>query len=62
MNIAMRASPSSSPEGLRQLASLVISRTVSVRVQEEMPLSKAATALQLSKEGKITGKIVLRIL
>jgi len=62
MNIAMRASPSSSPEGLRQLASLVISRTISVRVREEMPLSKAATALQLSKEGKITGKIVLRIL
>jgi len=61
MNIAMRASPSSSPEGLRGLASLVISRTISVRMQEEMPLSKAAVALQLSREGKITGKIVLRI-
>jgi len=61
MNIALSASPASSPEGLRQLASLLVSRSISVRVQEEMPLSKAALALRLSKEGKIVGKIVLRI-
>ena len=61
MNIELSASPQSSPAGLEQLASLVISRTISVRIQAEMPLPEAAEALRLSKEEKITGKIILRI-
>jgi NADPH:quinone reductase-like Zn-dependent oxidoreductase len=60
-NITIPASLQSSHAGLDQLASLVISGTISVRIQAEMPLSGAAEALQLSKEGKITGKIILQI-
>ncbi len=61
MNIAMSATPQSSPAGLEQLASLAASGTLTVRLQAEMPLSDAAAALLLSKGGKITGKIALRI-
>jgi NADPH:quinone reductase-like Zn-dependent oxidoreductase len=61
VNIAMSRAPQSSSEGLEHLASLAISGTISARVQAEMPLPEAADALGLSKEGKINGKIVLRI-
>lgn len=61
MNIAMSGTPQSSPDGLGKLAALVKSGVLSVRLQAELPLADAAKALELSKAGKTTGKIVLLV-
>ncbi len=61
MNIGMARTPQSSPEGLAQLAALVRSGVLSVRLQRELPLAEAAAALESSKAGKIMGKVVLLI-
>ncbi|HVA37112.1 MAG TPA: NADP-dependent oxidoreductase [Candidatus Dormibacteraeota bacterium] len=59
-NIAAQKTPQWSPEGLAELARMVESGALSVRIDAEMALADAGRALERSKTGQISGKIVLR--
>ena len=60
-NIVMNETPESSHDGLRQLARMVEQGTVRVVIAAERDLREAAQALQQSKSGGITGKLVLTV-
>ncbi len=60
-NIVMNETPESSHDGLRQLARMVEEGTLRVVIAAERDLRDAAKALQQSKTGGITGKLVLTV-
>ena len=59
VNLGLSRTPQSSTKGLEDLADLVASGAISIRLQAEMPLSQAGVALELSRSGQIRGKVVL---
>jgi len=58
-NLVMNETPQSSHAGLRQLVELVEQGRIRVRIVAEHPLSEAERALEQSKAGTLTGKLVL---
>ncbi len=60
-NIVMNETPESSHEGLRQLARMVEEGTLRVIIAGERDLRDATQALDESKSGKVTGKLVLTV-
>ncbi len=60
-NIVMNETPESSHEGLRELARMVEDGTLRVLIGAERDFRDAPKALQQSKAGKITGKLVLTV-
>lgn len=60
-NIEMTETPESSHEGLRALARMVEEGSLRVIIAAERDLRDATQALQLSKSGRVTGKLVLTV-
>jgi NADPH:quinone reductase-like Zn-dependent oxidoreductase len=60
-NIVMSETPESSHDGLRQLARMVEDGTLRVIIAAERDLRDATQALEESKSGRITGKLVLTV-
>ena len=60
-NIVMNETPESSHEGLRELARMVEEGTLRVNIEAERDFRDATQALQQSKSGAITGKLVLTV-
>ncbi len=60
-NIVMNETPESSHEGLRELARMVEQGTIRVMIAAERDFRDATQALQQSKSGGITGKLVLTV-
>ncbi len=58
-NIALPDTPQASPESLEQLAALVSSGSISVKLERTAPLADAASVLEASKAGTLGGKAVL---
>jgi NADPH:quinone reductase-like Zn-dependent oxidoreductase len=61
INLVMNQTPQSSHEGLRELAHMVEDGTLRVQISAERDLHSAAQALEMSKTGSITGKLVLTV-
>lgn len=59
INIVLNKTPQSSHQGLRELVKMVEDGTARVNISEEYNVSDAAVALDRSKSGKASGKIVL---
>jgi NADPH:quinone reductase-like Zn-dependent oxidoreductase len=60
-NVVMYETPQSTPQGLDELAQMVVDRTLSVEVTTEKPLDQAPEVLDQVKAGKLQGKVVLRV-
>jgi NADPH:quinone reductase-like Zn-dependent oxidoreductase len=60
-NISSSQSPLWSTEGLEQLAGLVVSGAIRVKLVTEVPLAEAEHVLSESKAGNISGKAVLTV-
>ncbi|MBC5801298.1 MAG: NADP-dependent oxidoreductase [Candidatus Eremiobacteraeota bacterium] len=60
-NVVMYETPQSTPQGLDELARMVVDRTLSVEVATEKPLDEAPEVLDEVKAGKLQGKVVLRV-
>lgn len=60
-NLVMNETPQSSPEGLRQLARLVLDGSVAVPIDAERDLREAPQLLEISRSGNVTGKLVLTV-
>ncbi len=60
-NVVMYQTPQSSPQGLDELARMVIDRTLSVEVATQKPLAEAPQVLDDIKSHNIEGKVVLRV-
>jgi NADPH:quinone reductase-like Zn-dependent oxidoreductase len=60
-NVSSSQSPLWSTEGLDQLADLVVSGAIRVRLDTEVPFTEAEHVLEESKAGNITGKAVLTV-
>lgn len=61
INLVMNETPASSHDGLRQLARMVEDGTLRVTISGERDLRDAAQALEMSKAGSVTGKLVLTV-
>ncbi|MDQ2908443.1 MAG: NADP-dependent oxidoreductase [Candidatus Eremiobacteraeota bacterium] len=59
-NVVMYETPQSSPQGLDELAKMVVDRALQVEVTTEKPLAQAVSVLDDVKSGKLHGKAVLR--
>jgi NADPH:quinone reductase-like Zn-dependent oxidoreductase len=59
-NIALSKAPQSSPESLELLAQMVLNGTLKIALGVQ-PLEKAQEALQLSRTGTVSGKLVLTV-
>ena len=60
-NVVMYQTPQSTPQGLDELARMVVDRTLSVEVTTQKPLDQAVEVLDEVKAGKMQGKVVLRV-
>jgi len=58
-NLVMNRTPQSSHAGLRRLAEMVEQGRLRVQIAREQPLEEAERALEASKRGSVTGKLVL---
>jgi NADPH:quinone reductase-like Zn-dependent oxidoreductase len=61
-NLALPQSPRSSAQGLLELAGMIERGEISVKIaEEESSLDDVPSALEKSREGKVNGKIVVRV-
>jgi NADPH:quinone reductase-like Zn-dependent oxidoreductase len=60
-NIVMTETPQSSRQGLEQLAGMVVDGSITVAVNQERPLADAPAILDETRDGKLSGKTVLRV-
>jgi NADPH:quinone reductase-like Zn-dependent oxidoreductase len=61
VNLIMNETPRSSPEGLLELARMVESGEITIRLAAEPHFDEAVAALEESKAGAINGKIVIAV-
>lgn len=61
INLMMNETPQSSHEGLRELVRMVEMGTLKVIISAERGLTEAPQALEASKSGSVTGKMILTV-
>lgn len=61
VNMDMKQTPASSPEGLRELLKMLERGAIRVMIGGERSLAGAAAALDESKSGSVDGKLILTV-